>query len=572
MAAMYFICLATDYDGTLAEDGVVAQETVETLRSFKQSGRKLILVTGRELPDLRRVFSQLDLFDIAVVENGAVLVEPATGQEIMLGDAPPRDFVEELRRRKVNPLSVGRGIVATWEPNEKIVLDTIRDLGLELQIVFNKGAVMVLPAGVNKASGLAAALARLKLSPLNVVGIGDAENDHAFLRACGCAVAVANALPMVKADADIVTSEPRGAGVAATVRRILDSELAEVAASIERQTVEVACDLEGQPVRLNPQCGGMLIAGSSGGGKSTAATALIEKILERGFQLCVIDPEGDYADLEKAIVVGDAKSPPRLPEIVELLENPKQNAVVNLLGVDFADRPGFLSELMPALSRLRLETARPHWLVIDEAHHLLPSEWKGARLVLPQQFAVSILITVEPDHVAADALLGVEYVLALGDKAPDVLESFCRAVGEPPPEPPAQPIDRGKALFWTRRSKQPRLVSTFRPRQETQRHSRKYVEGELGEDKSFYFRGPDGALNLRAQNLVLFLQMAEGIDDATWLHHLRAGDYSRWLRDSIKDDELANEVASAERDATLAASESRRRIKEAIERRYTSPP
>jgi hypothetical protein len=316
----------------------------------------------------------------------------------------------------------------------------------------------------------------------------------------------------------------------------------------------------------------MLIAGSSGGGKSTAATALIEKILERGFQLCVIDPEGDYADLENAIVVGDAKSPPRLPEIVELLENPKQNAVVNLLGVDFADRPGFLSELMPALSRLRLETARPHWLVIDEAHHLLPSEWKGARLVLPQQFTANILITVEPDHVAADALLGVEYVLALGEKAPDVLESFCRAVGEAPPEPPAQPIDRGKALFWTRRSKQPRLVSTFRPRQETQRHSRKYVEGELGEDKSFYFRGPDGALNLRAQNLVLFLQMAEGIDDATWLHHLRAGDYSRWLRDSIKDDELANEVASAERDATLAASESRRRIKEAIERRYTSPP
>jgi len=50
---------------------------------------------------------------------------------------------------------------------------------------------MVLPAGINKASGLPAALARLRLSPLNVVGIGDAENDTAFLQACGCAVAVA---------------------------------------------------------------------------------------------------------------------------------------------------------------------------------------------------------------------------------------------------------------------------------------------------------------------------------------------------------------------------------------------
>ncbi len=81
---------------------------------------------------------------------------------------------------------------------------------------------MVLPAGINKASGLAAALARLRLSPLNVVGIGDAENDHAFLRACGCAVAVANALPMVKEDADLVASMPRGAGVAETIGRILD--------------------------------------------------------------------------------------------------------------------------------------------------------------------------------------------------------------------------------------------------------------------------------------------------------------------------------------------------------------
>lgn len=439
---MYFICLATDYDGTLAEDGAVAEETFEALRAFKQSGRRLVLVTGRELPDLRRVFSPLQLFDLAVVENGGLLVEPATGQEILLGEAPPPIFVEELRRRKVNPLSVGRSIVATWEPNEQTVLDATRDLGLELQIVFNKGAVMILPPGINKASGLAAALARLKLSPLNVVGIGDAENDHAFLRACGCAVAVANALPMVKADADIVTSNARGAGVASTVRRILESDLADIAPSIERQTVEIARDLQGRPVRLHPQCGGMLIAGSSGGGKSTAAAALIEKLIERGFQLCVIDPEGDYADLEGALVIGDARSPPRLPEIIEVLKEPGQNAVVNLLGVDFADRARFMSELMPDLSRLRVETARPHWLVIDEAHHLLPSEWQGTPLVLPQRFAASILITVEPDHVAADALLGIECVLPLGADAPDVLTSFCRAIGERPPEPPAQPIGR----------------------------------------------------------------------------------------------------------------------------------
>src|SRR6516162_6643849 len=239
---MYFVALASDYDGTLAEDGVVAERTLEALGLLKQSGRKLILVSGRELPDLRRVFSRLDLFDLAVLENGALLVDPASGAETALGDEPPAHFVEALQRRNVRPLSVGRSIVATWEPNETIVLETIWDLELELQIVFNKGAVMVLPAGVNKASGLATALARLHLSPLNVVGIGDAENDHAFLRACGCAVAVTNALPMVKADADVVTSAPRGAGVVETVGNMLDSDLAEIALRIERQSAVFAHD------------------------------------------------------------------------------------------------------------------------------------------------------------------------------------------------------------------------------------------------------------------------------------------------------------------------------------------
>jgi hypothetical protein len=245
--------------------------------------------------------------------------------------------------------------------------------------------------------------------------------------------------------------------------------------------------------------------------------------------------------------------------------------VANLLGVDVAERPRFLSGFIPALSSLRVETARPHWLVIDEAHHLLPSAWNGVPLVLPQEFGATVLITIDPEHVAAEALQRIDYILALGGEADRLVESFCKAVGEPAPSPSGQTIDRGQALFWSRHSREPRLVSTIEPRQDRQRHSRKYAEGKLGEDKSFYFRGPDGALNLRAQNLALFVQIAEGIDDRTWLHHLRAADYSRWLRDKIKDSELAEEVESTEKEVALTPSESRRRIKEAIERRYTSP-
>ena len=91
-------------------------------------------------------------------------------------------------------------------------LKAIRDLALELHIVFNKGAVMVLPGNVNKAWGLKHALKPLCLSLHNVVGIGDAENDQAFLSACGCAVAVDNALASVKAKADLVVAD-HGDGV-----------------------------------------------------------------------------------------------------------------------------------------------------------------------------------------------------------------------------------------------------------------------------------------------------------------------------------------------------------------------
>ena len=191
---MYIICLATDYDGTIAHNGVVDELTIQALVEFKRSGRKLVLVTGRKLPDLSRCFSRLDLFDRVVAENGALLYAPASKKEQPLAPKPSESFIEMLRAARVAPLSVGRSIVATWEPNEKTVLEAIRDLGLELQIVFNKGAVMVLPANVNKASGLRAALDDLGLSAHNVVAVGDAENDHAFMRASGFAVAVANAL------------------------------------------------------------------------------------------------------------------------------------------------------------------------------------------------------------------------------------------------------------------------------------------------------------------------------------------------------------------------------------------
>ncbi len=568
---MYFVALASDYDGTLAEDGKVSPLTISALQALRQSGRKLILVTGRELPDLRRVFPELGQFNLVVAENGGLLFDPSTETETALGPVPPPAFLEWLKQHHVSPLSVGRSIVATWEPNEKLVLQAIRELGLELQIIFNKGAVMVLPSGVNKASGLAAALEQLRLSPLNVVGIGDAENDHAFLRACGCAVAVDNALPMVKKDAEIVTTAARGAGVTELIRHLLDNDLAETVSATERQRVALVKNGEGHTIDLHPLAGSLLIAGTSGGGKSTIATGIIERLAERGFQYCVIDPEGDYAGFDGAVTIGDPKTAPQQSQVLDLLDQPDQNVVVSLTGVDISDRPRFFAEMLPELSKLRAQCARPHWLLIDEAHHLLPPALATAPVTLPRELEASILVTVHPDHVAQPALEAVRLILTVGSQAGDSLRSFCERVGEPAPRIDDRGLDRGEALLWKRGAEATEHVHTIQPQAERLRHRRKYAEGELGADKSFYFRGPEGSLNLRAQNLNLFVQIAEGIDDRTWLHHLQAGDYSRWLRDAVRDDDLAAEVAEIEKDRAIDPHESRARIKDAITRRYTAP-
>jgi HAD superfamily hydrolase (TIGR01484 family) len=234
---MKYRALACDYDGTLAHDGVLTATAVAAIDRFRGSGRHLFMVTGRELPDLERVCPILDRFEWVVAENGALLYRPSSGETTLLCEPAPALLVESLRRLNVNPLSVGQAIIATVEPNEVVVLEEIKRLGLELEVIFNKGAVMVLPSGVNKATGLAALLEEANLSPDEVVGVGDAENDHAFLENCGIGVAVANALPMLKERADFVTTGARGDGVAELIDMILADDLAGFARHSRRLSV-----------------------------------------------------------------------------------------------------------------------------------------------------------------------------------------------------------------------------------------------------------------------------------------------------------------------------------------------
>lgn len=237
---MQYLALATDYDGTLAHNGHVDDATLLACRQLQGSGRKLILVTGRELPELRKTFPEYQVCDLIVAENGGLLYWPSDGREELLADPPPPEFAAEIQARGLTPCSFGRIIVATWQPHEAPMLEIIRELGLEYQIIFNKGAVMVLPSGVNKATGLVQGLQRLGLAADQVVGVGDAENDHAFLDACAVAVAVENALPALKQRCDLVTAGDHGRGVQELIGRILADDLQSLGTRRPRRPVSAA--------------------------------------------------------------------------------------------------------------------------------------------------------------------------------------------------------------------------------------------------------------------------------------------------------------------------------------------
>ena len=219
---MAWAALACDYDGTLASAGRVRPATLEALGQVRHSRRRLLLVTGRELEDLLAVFPPVAFFDRVVAENGAVIYDPASGKRRLLARRPSRRLVGALRARRVRPLWVGRVIVATTRGQQRVVSEAIAELGLPLQVILNKRSLMLLPEGVNKATGLADALHEIGVSPQKTVGIGDAENDEDFLALCGYSAAVANALPKLKRQVDVVTSARHGAGVVELVQQLLN--------------------------------------------------------------------------------------------------------------------------------------------------------------------------------------------------------------------------------------------------------------------------------------------------------------------------------------------------------------
>jgi hypothetical protein len=468
-----------------------------------------------------------------------------------------------LWRQLIPEMSVRRNFRALDQ--KEVVIETIATMSLELQMIFNKGSLMILPAGVTKATGLNTALERLRISRHNVVGIGDAENDHSFLSACECGVAVANALPSLKERADLVTTGSHSRGVIEIIEGLLGDDLASV--DLARHNLMLGTLEDGAELRVPAFGTNLLVAGPSGAGKSTLMTGAIERLVGAGYQICVLDPEGDYQQFPKSVILGDAKNDPPINRVLQALEQPDHSVFVNLLGVALENRPDYVERLLPRLAEMQAQAGRPHWLVMDEMHHLAPTE-----RVQPGIPEIKGLLgaTLDPKCVNSVLLRKMSGLIAVGESVGKTVRTFAEALSVRGPDLGLLRLDKGEAVLWWKEAQAPTRFQIAPSETPRTRHSRKYAEAMLTPDRSFYFRGPEQKLNLRASNLITFVQMMDGVDDETFAYHLSGHEYSQWFRENIKNPELAQAAEEIE-NASMAVPDAKAAIKGAIEERYTLP-
>jgi hydroxymethylpyrimidine pyrophosphatase-like HAD family hydrolase len=571
----YFHAVALDYDGTLADDEVVGEDVRAALRDARGEGRRLVLVTGRIIDELSRVFPEADeLFDLVVAENGAVL----HGSGVSRALVPP--VLLALDRALVEagiPFRRGQVLLACHASYELAVFEALRRLGSDCQLVRNRSELMVLPAGVTKGSGLATALEELGISQHSTLGVGDAENDLALLEECEIGVAVSNAVDSLKERADVVLARPGGQGVASLLRGPLLHGGMRV--EPKRRRVQLGRARDGGGVELPASQVNVLVTGGSGAGKSYAAGLVAERLIERDYSVCIFDPEGDHAPLGRLRGVASVGGRAPLPvpeELAGLLRTRLHSLVVDLSLMPTQERQPYLVRALAALRHQRAETGLPHWIFIDEAHAALPGGSAACDAFDPESGGFC-LVTFRPQEVCDRAQESFDFLLAVaGEKGLDeealaALTGLASLGADAVAELRGMQLELGEAAL-ARVGASPELrVFDLGPRWVRHvRHWHKYARAKLPVHLRFYMRGPQGATGAAAANLAelhreLVLCAPEVIDQ-----HARGGDFSRWIRDVMRDDDLADALHDVERrsGAGAAPEELRTRLLRIIEARY----
>lgn len=539
--------LALDYDGTIATDGRLDPAVRAAIGRVRDLGHVVVLVTGRILDDLRSLVGDLRLFDAVVAENGAVVAFPSAGRSTQLAPAPPATFVAELRRRHLD-VRVGHCVVELAAADCMQTLQVVREQELPLTLHFNRSRLMVLPQAVSKATGLREALRTLRLSPHNAVAIGDAENDHELLAVCEVGAAVAWGSAALQRTADIVIPGSGPAAVAGYLDEVTRTD--RIASPTGRRRLVLGRDRNGDVVTLAMRGRNILIAGDPRSGKSWVGGLICEQLVVQQYCTCVLDPEGDYQELEMlpgVSVLGGDGAPPSMNEVVRRLRHSDVSLVIDLSTLSTTEKRDYVTGALRVLTDLRQRTGLPHRIVVDEAHYFLHES--GQATILDQSLAGHMLITYRVTGLDPGLLHGTDCVLVTRETDPNearLLHATFRGEGDASAwtdmlgdldldEAVLLPMDGG----GLRRFRiAPRLTHHVR-------HRHKYLDVPVAADRRFTFRFGDqqGPVVASLQDLsnALARTPVERLSG-----HVQRGDLSRWIGDVVRDDALATAVRDLE--------------------------
>jgi hydroxymethylpyrimidine pyrophosphatase-like HAD family hydrolase len=548
---MYRRVLAFDFDGTLAENEVVPPALQRALVKLHHMGCALFLVTGRRFEGIPLgVLS--DIFDGIVWENGAVICRTATNEVYLPFGYIPPSLVEALEEAGV-PLEHGLAIVATWTPHRGTVWKVLNTWGGDTAVVNNKGSLMILPAGAAKGSGLEKLLELCGYSTRNLASFGDAENDVSLLQTGEFGVAVGSAVSRLKEVADLVTTQPGPAGVLEALETYWLCKDPPTIPSKHGRWITLGSDLQDNSVYLPTTViasTNLGILGDSNSGKSWVAGLLAEGMHVAGYQVLLIDPEGDFRGLRvlprMTALGGDQSAIPSPALIAKLLEASPISVVLDLSAYPTPWRDAYITDLLRVLRPLKERKFRPHWIVMEEAQHFLGNNGDDATAngLLPlMAYGGCALVSYRPDWLPETVLSRLDhYILtAIGEPEP---QQTTRRVFNIPSEvslgniPAQHVLLSGERLVRLRQSA--RRVQHIR-------HLYKYLDMPLPRHKRFYFRDEQDFLGLEAASLFEFKEIVSTLTTSSLLYHQQRGDFAAWVKGSLGDSALAVQIAKLSR-------------------------
>lgn len=558
---MHLKIIALDLDGTLAKEGVVEEKTWDALRAIKEAGYVLILVTGRRLSVIPTLGPFDELCEAIVAENGATLHYPQTDRV----DTPFGKLADEvvLKLKKLDiGVEFGEAIAATWVPHDRAVLDVIAQTGYAATVEYNKGAVMILPPGATKGSGLKLALEELGYSTRNVLACGDAENDRSMFEQADLSVAVSNAIPVIRDLADTVLDQANGAGCRNMLAGLLKNKIPSYRCRTNRR-IQLGRDEQNAPICLssfNFLDSNWCIAGSSGTGKTWVAGLILEQLISMGYQSCIIDPEGDYNTIKalpRTIVFGDeSEPPPSVSDVVTLLEYARISIVLDLCQYSLEEKRAYVQRFLQALGGLRARRGLPHWFLIDEAHYFCQNEGNTLSDLIVENsrvggFAfVTYQVSSLPDRLSGS----IDHWIITELREEQERQHIQNILSEHgnPISPSVQLDTIPNKKFYLNIGKTTQLnppstgVVSLAAMKRTiphVRHLHKYLIAPLSPSKQFYFRTWNKEKPARpAASLWEFSQALPRLSPRTIRYHLERKDFERWLKDVIRDEELVRQL------------------------------